>query len=93
MNLLGHRNQSFLNDEKNDLPDDGKKDFEDDIHHAKVKRENDVVEKYLIFSLNVFTEFPEFSDTKIFVFTVKWFKPAISCVRELDTTTVPATHM
>ena len=33
------------------------------------------------------------SETKIFVITVKVLKPATSCVRDQDATTVPARHM
>ena len=33
------------------------------------------------------------SETKIFVITVKWFEPAISCTRDQDATTGPARHM
>ena len=44
------------------------------------------------FSLNVHTEFAEFKD-KIFVITVKGLKPAISCVRDQDTTTEQWRHM
>ena len=40
------------------------------------------------FSLNVFTEFAEFSDN-----TVKGLEPATSCVRDQDATTVPVRHM
>ena len=42
------------------------------------------------FSLNVFTEFAEFSQTKIFAITVK---PASSCVRDQDGTTAPTRHV
>ena len=41
------------------------------------------------FSLNAFTEFSD----KIFVITEKGLKPATSCVRDQDVTTVPARHM
>ena len=40
------------------------------------------------FSLNVFTEFSD----KIFVITGKGLRPATSCVRDQDATTVPARH-
>ena len=33
------------------------------------------------------------SMTKLFVIRVKGFKPATSCVRDQDATTVPAKHM
>ena len=44
------------------------------------------------FSLNVFTEFSEFSD-KFFVITVKGFEPDTSCVRHQDACTATARHM
>ena len=44
------------------------------------------------FSLNVFTEFAEFSD-KIFVITAKGLEPATACVRDQDAATGPARHM
>ena len=44
------------------------------------------------FSLNVFTEFSEFSD-KLFVITVKGFEPDTTCVRHQDASTATARHM
>ena len=44
------------------------------------------------FSLNVFTEFSEFSD-KLFVITVKGLEPDTTCVRHQDASTATARHM
>ena len=46
--------------------------------------------KQFDFSLNVFIEFAEF---KVFIITAKGFKPATSCIRDQDATTVPARHV
>ena len=44
------------------------------------------------FSLNVFTEFAEFSDKNYYVLK-RLFEPATSCVRDKDASTAPARHM
>ena len=43
------------------------------------------------FSLNVFTEFAEFSDKKFYTLE-RLFEPGTSCFREQDATTSPARH-
>ena len=47
------------------------------------------------FSLNVFTEFAEFSDKNMYYYSkrVRTCHPATSCVRDMDASTVPARHM
>ena len=46
------------------------------------------------FSLNVFTEFAEFSDkNKILLKKIAGLEPTISCVRDSDSTTAPQTQL
>ena len=44
------------------------------------------------FSLNVFTEFAEFSHKNYYILK-RLFEPATSCVRDQDATTVQTRHM
>ena len=45
------------------------------------------------FSLNVFTEFAEFSDkNNIICKKIAVLEPTISCVRDIDSTTAPQRH-
>ena len=58
----------------------------------QIKKNVNKVNASIEFSLNVFTEFDEFSD-KIFVTTVKGLEPAYSYVKDQHATAVLARHM